>query len=530
MRRLAFSLISLLMLSGLAVEARAQLDGPALMHEGNALFRSGLYRGALLRYQEARARGLDSALLDYNVGITYYKIGEYTSAAESLTAARRDPNLAPLAAYNLGLMERAAGRSAEAQQWFATAAESASNRTLRRLARAATEGPATIVERERPNREQRGTRTEAAAPSFNLTVDAAYGNDDNVHRTPAAPYVDLAQPGQPIVTPVALSAAYVPLKIAVEYLIPNESGDTDFSFRYGLNGKYYMDEFAHDESTQRMEVGASSVFEKTANRKRTLESAFFVTRHYQTDFDPDTGIERDISGVDISHRFNYGSAGIRGDFDHFIGKWRWGLDMRLERREHERTALVGNYDNELYFTGVSVDYALNPATTLSIGMHAYRRLYDARLSRDLAGALLATNPPLEYAYQGAELGITRRILDDFELELSYARLDRTDRYLGYLDFTQDRLSLHGRFRPGSRFSMSFGAVSRVYDYPRAFAFNEPAAGPREIDDLAAEFLAEFRLNGAFTIFAALTSDDVTSTDPRIAYSRAQTVLGMTWRR
>jgi hypothetical protein len=322
----------------------------------------------------------------------------------------------------------------------------------------------------------------------------------------------------------------VPLKVAVKYSIPNESGDTDFSFHYGLDGKYYTDELAHDESTQRLEVGASSVFEKAANRRRTLESAFFATRHYQTNFDPDTGLERDILGVDISHRFNYGSAGIRGDFDHFIGKWRWGLDMRLERREHERTALVGNYDNELYFAGVSVDYALNPATTLSIDLHAYRRLYDARLSRDLSGALLATNPPLEYDYQGAELGVTRRIMDNFDLELGYARIDRTDRYLGYHDFTQDRLRLHGRFRPGSRFSMSFGAVSRVYEYPRAFAFNEPTAGAKEIDDLAAELSAEFRLNGSFTIFAALTTDDVASTDARIAYTRAQTVLGVTWRR
>ncbi|HEY5565957.1 MAG TPA: tetratricopeptide repeat protein, partial [Gammaproteobacteria bacterium] len=175
MRRLALSLISLLLLSGLAVEARAQLDGPALMREGNALFRSGLYRGALLRYQEARVRGLDSALLDYNVGITYYKIGEYGAAAEALTAARRDPGLAALAAYNLGLMQRAAGRPAEARQWFATAAESASNRTLRRLARNAAESPTAIVESDRGRRERSGARTEARAPSFNLTVDAAYG-------------------------------------------------------------------------------------------------------------------------------------------------------------------------------------------------------------------------------------------------------------------------------------------------------------------------------------------------------------------
>jgi len=530
MRRLAFSLLSLLLLSGLAVEARAQLDGPALMREGNALFRSGLYRGALLRYQEARARGLDSALLDYNVGITYYKIGEYAAAAESLTAARRDPNLAALAAYNLGLMQRAAGRPMEAREWFATAAQSTSNRTLRRLARNAAESPTAIVESDRGRRERSGARTEARAPSFNLTVDAAYGNDDNPNRSPAEPYVDLAQPGQPLVVPEPVAATYIPIKIVADYVIPNEAGDTDFRFGYRWDGYYYSDIFTNDESTQHLEIGSDSVLGQSENRKRTLRSAFFIVQHYQRDFDPDTGIDRDILGEDISRRFTYTGAGVRGDFDHFIGKWHWGLDMRFERRQHDRVPLVADYDNELHVVSTAVDYSLNAATKVSLNLYTYQRLYDERLARDLAGALLATNPPLEYDYRGAELGVTRRIWDDFELELSYARIDRTDRYLGYHDFTQDRLRLHGRFRPGSRFSMSFGAVSRVYDFPRAFAFNEPTAGPKEIDDLAAELLAEVRLNGAFTIFAALTTDDVASTDARIAYTRAQTVLGMTWRR
>ncbi len=95
-----------------AVPAAAQTDGAALMSEGNALFRSGLYREALVRYREANAAGLDSGLLQYNLGVTYYKLQQYPEAELWLERASHDATLAPLAAYNLGLSYRAGRRRA----------------------------------------------------------------------------------------------------------------------------------------------------------------------------------------------------------------------------------------------------------------------------------------------------------------------------------------------------------------------------------------------------------------------------------
>ena len=47
-----------------------------LMAEGNQLARSGIYRTALLRYREAAAAGLESALLHYNLGVVHYELGD----------------------------------------------------------------------------------------------------------------------------------------------------------------------------------------------------------------------------------------------------------------------------------------------------------------------------------------------------------------------------------------------------------------------------------------------------------------------
>jgi hypothetical protein len=110
------------------------------------------------------------------------------------------------------------------------------------------------------------------------------------------------------------------------------------------------------------------------------------------------------------------------------------------------------------------------------------------------------------------------------------RLDRTDLFAGYNDYVQDIVGLRAVYRPQRRFALSLGATSRVYDYPNAFAFNDPATGPKELDGLDTALLAEFHVTSTLAVSLELASTDVTSTDSRAEYSRTQTVVGVTWRR
>src|SRR5262245_58045892 len=103
----------------------AQLSGADLMQEGNALARAGIYRTALLRYREAAAAGLDTPLLHYNVGVAYYRLGEYSDAAQEFerAAASPDDRLQAIAEYNMGLALRAGGDRAGAERAFRSASE-----------------------------------------------------------------------------------------------------------------------------------------------------------------------------------------------------------------------------------------------------------------------------------------------------------------------------------------------------------------------------------------------------------------------
>ena len=528
------SLITLAFTAYLTTGTALAQSAAELFAEGNALVRSGVYRTALLRYREAAAAGLDTPLLHYNVGVVYYDLGEFAAAAEEFARAATHPTLAALASYNRGLAQRAGGDHAAAALSFQAAADSAEDRDLRRLA---TNAAAATASLDRTPAEVRPTRRapratvepEARVGEFRLLAAARLGQDDNVYDAPADPYVDLSAPALPLVTPVVHSGSFMPVELRAAYVLGNESGDTDFSFRYDLDGDFYGTELATATVVdQRLMMGADIVLGE--RERRLLDTAFFVRTHRETNFNPDDGLARDIDGEDISDRFSYKAAGVRGEFAHRLGTWSWGFTLTAERREYERTTAVANYDHDYFFAGVDLAYDMSDVMTLRGTLTNYRRLYDTRPARDLTGALLATNPAQEYGYLGVEVGVVRRLGRAVELTADYLRLERVDEFLGYYDYTEDALRLRATFRPTSRFDLSLGAIARSYDYPRAFAFNVAAGGPLELTDLEAELTAEFRLTRRLTMFGELTMLDTTSTDARAAYARTRTMLGVEWRR
>ena len=507
-----------------ALPAAAELDGPALMSEGNALLKSNLYRAALARYREAQGAGLASPLLDYNIGVASYRLARYDDAVTAFESAYQDPDLAPLAAYNLGLTNRAAGRASEARRWFELAASRGDGTSLEALAHRSLQASAGgQIEPPRA-----ASRTPRRAGEVNLFVRTGVGNDSNPNRSPEEPYVDFGQPGDPLVEPEPVPTLYTPLTATVEYVLHNEAGDSDFIFGYDVNADFYDEFYANEEATQRVRMGASMLLGETATRRRLFETSFFVTEHFQLNFDPETGIDRSLGDFEVWQQFLYDSAGFQADFTHTLGRWQWSLDAHLERREYEAVDLVADYDSDLVLLKASVDYAITEAMSLRFAAHSYQRRFDDRPSRDLNGISLSTYPALDYDYEGMEVGLRRRVTRWMDLDFSYLHLDRTDRFEGYADYGQDVATLRLQLHPGRRVSVSAGATARSYDYLNAFAFNDPAAGPKELDDVVADFRVDVAVTKALSILVGLEATDVTSTDTRAQYTRARSLVGISW--
>jgi tetratricopeptide (TPR) repeat protein len=533
------SLISLAFAACFASQAAAQ-TAAELMTEGNQLVRSGVYRTALLRYREAAAAGLDSALLHYNLGVVHYELGDFAASADEFARAARDPALAGLASYNRGLALAAAGNGTAAGEAFRAAADTADDRHLRRLAASAAEGAGAAAQAPTsPRRQSERVAEPTRIGQLELSAAARLGQDDNVYRTPAEPYVDLSDPTQPLVTPVVHSASFVPAELHALYVLENEPGDTEFKFRYDMDGAFYDAEFSNaTEVDQSLSMGADIVLGEADRRRRTVDTAFFVATHGETNYDPDDGLARDIvrqvNGQpvveDLSERFSYKAAGVHGEFVHTLGRVTWRLNLRFERDEYERTEAVANFDHDFFYTGVDIDYDFSDVMALRFGVRQYRTVYDERPARDLTGALLDTNPAQEYDHRGVQLGLARRLGRAVELTADYLRLDRTDEFVGYYDYTQDVLRVGFEFNPTPRFDIALAALARSYDYPSAFAYHVAAGGARELEEAGITLEAEYRFTPRLALRAEIDALDVTSTDARAAYLRTQAMLGVEWRK
>jgi len=533
------SLILLAITACLGREAAAQ-SASELMVEGNQLVRSGIYRTALLRYREAAAAGLDSGLLHYNLGVVHYELGDFAQSADEFARAASDPALSALASYNRALALKAGGNASAASAAFRAVADVADDRHLRRLASDAAEGTVAAPPPESGERQrERFTEPTNRIGRFELAAAARVGTDDNVYRSPSSSYVDLSDPAQPFVTPVVQSASFMPAELHALYALDNESGDTEFKFRYDMNGSFYDAEFANaTEVDQTLSMGADIVLGEKDRRRRSVDTAFFVGTHSETNFDPDDGLARDIVTIvngqpvveDISDRFSYKDAGVRGHFVHTLGRVTWALDLKFERDDYDATDAVANFGHDFFYTGVDIHYDFSEVMTLRAGLRKHRTVYDERPARDLTGALLDTNPAEEYNHIGLQLGLTRQLGRAIDLEADYLRLDRADGFLGYYDYTQDVLRVRFGFHPTRQLDVALAAQARIYDYPNAFAYHVAAGGARELEEVGMTVEAEYRFTPRLALKAELDSVDVTSTDARAEYLRSRAVLGVEWRK
>jgi tetratricopeptide (TPR) repeat protein len=131
--------VVVLFLCVLPGQLRAAAQEAEAFDQGNQAFRAGDYEGALRSFLDARAAGLDTGSLHYNLGATYYRLGRYAEAGQEFQALTRDAQWAPLAHYNLGLTAQRLGRRQQAMEHFSRARRTTGDSNLRMLADTAIE-------------------------------------------------------------------------------------------------------------------------------------------------------------------------------------------------------------------------------------------------------------------------------------------------------------------------------------------------------------------------------------------------------
>jgi len=101
---------------------------------GLELFRSADYAAAVTKFIAAEKQGLTSVSLYYNLGSSYYKLGEYDKAKKYFNRVKKFPAMRDLAEYNLGLIAEKTGNTVAARQHFSSARSITRDQKLRLMA------------------------------------------------------------------------------------------------------------------------------------------------------------------------------------------------------------------------------------------------------------------------------------------------------------------------------------------------------------------------------------------------------------
>ncbi len=129
-------LISSLALSSVTSARAAETaghPGRPWFDRGVEAFSNGEDELARDHLEQARATGLESAALSYNLGVVYYRLEQYSRAAAEFRTLLDTPHR-DLANYNLGLVALAQDDPPGARQHFSAVSDEAESAKLRRLA------------------------------------------------------------------------------------------------------------------------------------------------------------------------------------------------------------------------------------------------------------------------------------------------------------------------------------------------------------------------------------------------------------
>ena len=160
-------------------------------------------------------------------------------------------------------------------------------------------------------------------------------------------------------------------------------------------------------------------------------------------------------------------------------------------------------------------------------VHVKKRRRDPA-AYDLDGVQRVGNPNMRYDHVSLGLRARQRITSNMWFGFDVERTERTDQYVGYNDYTRDSFGAEFHWNIGDRFDLEASGVYRLYDYPNAFAFHNPAAARKTQESLDANFEASYRFTRNLSVFAEVRHREVVSNDIRVQYDRTGYALGVRW--
>ena len=171
--------------------------------------------------------------------------------------------------------------------------------------------------------------------------------------------------------------------------------------------------------------------------------------------------------------------------------------------------MASPYDLDSFWFGGALKMPLGSNSRVKFAYDYYARSYDERRARDENGSASSSNPTIEYRYHVVELGIRHRFTDSVVTELTYSYTRRVDDFVGYNDYTRDRIDWKTSFDITDKIAASFELDYRDQQYMNAFAFDDPTQPQKEYQDLEVSVGGVYRFTDQLSLRAEIRQDTVT---------------------
>lgn len=305
---LVFIVMAMLMLVAFESRASAEED----FESGKELFKSARYSEALKKFEQARKQGLKTVALYYNLGSTYYRLGDYSNAARNYHIVRQYPEMKALAEYNLGLVSVQMEDPVEAQKWFAAVIAGTDDKKLLRLSRLQLE------------------RAQKNAKPWSIFAGIAIGYDDNINVIPEDEF------------PAGVSDNYLDISAMAEVLLSGRKRE-GYLAEILYSSIDYSDENNFDQALLRLGIKKTKMINDwQSSLKFNIDQFTYGGEDLQTVYRLEGQARKDLSKSDrLSLRLRYDDVNMDNDrYSYLEGSMQ---QFRIEMRHADKSAIQRYY-------------------------------------------------------------------------------------------------------------------------------------------------------------------------------------------
>ncbi|MGD8939205.1 MAG: hypothetical protein PVJ72_07490 [Gammaproteobacteria bacterium] len=390
----------------------------------------------------------------------------------------------------------------------------------------------------------------ALKTGLQLDVTVGLGYDSNIYRAPSDAYINYADPcninTEPNcvvgvndktykhIEPSIQSGTLIPAELNLDFI----KGISDQNYlvtSYKFDGELYTDS-AYDNANNyahKIRLGDEYVFDNVGRKTHSIYVGGLLEHKKRLYLDRDTGEEQTSSGgLDVSNRYTYDAIGVEAEYKNRISEIQYNIDLKFSERDYEDPVAVSQYDHTYFLLGGDVKYQIAKPTKLTLGYKYYTYDYDERPSRNEDGRLTTNrqpNPPREYEYNKFDITLRHRINNAWLTYLDYERKTRTDKYVGYDNYTKDlfKVRVHYEINKNNKIKLSYAYWER--DYPNAFAFDNREVGiAKQYDGTDLNVSATTKLDKNKAIVVDFEYVDENTTDLRYDYDRYRAFVSFQW--